>query len=142
MVTCLMLSTETSLQIWYVNASGKLMDCLFCKVLPEVSQLDFVHLPDLECIDQEMTFIGADEFGEDRQLLAQIAPLIAYVTHEDKTQLNFFSLTKECTIGTIQTTAAIRKFRTSLTNPTYKLTLMQLDGTLIVVDLLNMAVET
>ena len=68
--------------------------------------------------------------------------MIAYVTHEDKTQLNFFSLTKEMIIGTIQTTAAIRKFRTSLTNPSYKLTLMQLDGTLIVVDLLNMTIET
>ncbi len=42
------------------------MECLFCKVLPEVSQIDFVHLPDLESIDQEMTFVGPEEFGEDR----------------------------------------------------------------------------
>ena len=46
------------------------MDCLFCKVLPEVSQIDFVHLPDLHSIDQEMTFVGPEEFGEDRQILA------------------------------------------------------------------------
>ena len=71
------------------------MDCLFCKVLPEVSQLDFVNLPDLESIDQEITFVGVEEFGEDRQILAQLAPLIAYVTFEDKTQLVFYSLAKE-----------------------------------------------
>ena len=104
--------------------------------------MDFIHLPDLECIDQNMTFSNADEFREDREILARLAPLIGYVTHEDKTQLNVFSLVKEQTIGTISTTAAIRKFATSVSNPAYKLTLMQLDGTLMVVDLLNMAVET
>ena len=75
------------------------MECLFCKVLPEVSQVDFVHLPDLECIDQELNFNSADEFGEDREILASLAPLIAYVTHDDKTSLNIFSLKKEQTIG-------------------------------------------
>ena len=100
------------------------MDCLFCKVLPEVSQIDFVHLPDLQSIDQEMTFVGPEEFGEDRQILAQLAPLLAYVTHEDKTQLVFYSLKKEQTIATVQTTSAIRKFGTSLDNAAYKLTLI------------------
>ena len=99
-------------------------------------------MPDLECIDQNMIFSNADEFGEDREILDRLAPLIGYVTHEDKTQLNVFSLVKEQTIGTISTTAAIRKFATSVSNPAYKLTLLQLDGTLMVVDLLNMAVET
>ena len=56
------------------------MDCLFCKIIPEVSQVDFIHLP--QCIDQERVFSNADEFGEDREILAQIGPLIAYVTHE------------------------------------------------------------
>ena len=100
------------------------MDCLFCKVLPEVSQLDFVNLPDLDSIDQQMNFNGDDDFGEDRQILAQLSPLVAYVTHEDKTTLKIFSLSKEQTIGTIPTTSAIRKFATSLTNPSYKLTVM------------------
>ena len=118
------------------------MECLFCKVIPEVCQVDFVHLPDLGCIDQEMNFGSQDEFGEDREILASLAPLIAYVTHDNKTSLNVFSLAKEQAIGTVQTTAAIRKFSTSLQNPTYKLTLILLDGSLIVVDLLNMAIET
>ena len=128
MVTCLMLTTETSLQVWYVskaNLDGQAaMECLFCKVIPEVCQVDFVHLPELGCIDQEMNFGSQDEFGEDREILASLAPLIAYVTHDNKTSLNVYSLAKEQAIGTIQTTAAIRKFSTSLQNPTYKLTLM------------------
>ena len=95
MVTCLMVATESSFQIWYSSFDGQRMDCLFCKVLLEVSQLDFVNLPDLGSIDQEITFVGVEEFGEDRQILAQLAPLIAYVTFEDKTQLVFYSLVKE-----------------------------------------------
>ena len=71
-----------------------------------------------------------------------MAPLVAYVTHEDKTQLVIHSLRKDQTIGTVQTTSAIRKFATSVENPAYKLTLMQLDGSLIVVDLFNNEIET
>ena len=76
MVTCLMLATENSLQIWYVGLNGssgnRAMECLFCKVIPEVSQVDFVHLPDLACIDQGITFGSADEFGEDREILQSL----------------------------------------------------------------------
>jgi len=42
-----------------------------------------------------MTFGSAEEFGEDREILAALSPLVAYVTHEDKTTLKIFSLTKE-----------------------------------------------
>mmetsp|Transcript_8779 Transcript_8779/g.12042 ORF Transcript_8779/g.12042 Transcript_8779/m.12042 type:complete len:87 (-) Transcript_8779:353-613(-) len=86
MVTCLMIATESSFQVWYVaTQGGKQMNCLYCKALPEVSQLDFVHLPDLDSVDQELTFGGLDEYRQDREILAQLAPLVAYVTHEDKT---------------------------------------------------------
>jgi len=61
MVTCLMLTTETSFQVWYVAPTGaKQMNCLYSRLLPEVSQVDFVHLPDLLSVDQEITFGGAD----------------------------------------------------------------------------------
>ena len=136
MVTCLMIATESSFQVWYVATTGsKQMECLYCKVLPGVSQLDFIHLPDLESIDQELTFGELDEYREDREILAQLTPLVAYVTHEEKTQLVIHSLRKDQTLRTVQTTSAIRKFVTSVENPAYKLTLMQLDGALIVVDL-------
>ena len=45
-------------------------------------------------------------------------------------------------MATVQTTAAIRKFSTSSSNSTYKLTVLQLDGVLLVVDLLTMDIET
>ena len=64
------------------------------------------------------------------------------MTYENKTQLNIFSLVTEQTVSTIQTTSAIRKFMTSVSNPTYKLPILQLDSTLVIVDLLTMEIET
>ena len=45
-------------------------------------------------------------------------------------------------MATVQTTSAIRKFQTSQNNTSFKLTILQLDGILLVVDLLTMEIET
>lgn len=47
-----------------------------------------------------MTF-ATDDYGEDREILDRLSPLIAYVTHDNKKQLKIFSLVKEQTIGTV-----------------------------------------
>lgn len=51
MVTCLLLSTESSVQIWLIDPLASAQECLFSKSLPEVAQVDFVHLPDRLSID-------------------------------------------------------------------------------------------
>ena len=55
-----------------------------------------MHLPDLNSIDQELEFSNTEEFyKEDRESLASMAPIVAYVTHEDKTQLVLHSIRRD-----------------------------------------------
>ena len=70
------------------------MECLFCRALPEVSQVDFVHLPEEFKINADMGGIddknyGQEDSGEemvdDKLFLNNLHPLIAYVTYENKT---------------------------------------------------------
>ena len=44
---------------------------------------------------------SGEEMEDDRIFLSNLNPLIAYVTYENKTQLNIFSLVTEQTISSI-----------------------------------------
>ena len=145
-MSCLLLSTETYFQIWILkdprlidlpalSKKEEQMECLYCRLIPEVANIDFIH------ISQSLT--SNDQHARTEiECLSKLEPLIGYVTYEDKSQLNIYSLVKEKTISVISTTAPVHKFVSHLSNPACKLSILLLDGSLMIVDLLSMEVES
>jgi len=87
-----------------------------------------------------MLFSHDHDLGTQPQIY-DCAPLLGYIAFENKTQLNIFSVAMEQTVATFVTPCPIRKFQTHITNPNNRLIVLQLDGTLQVVNLVTMEIE-
>jgi hypothetical protein len=78
-------------------------ECLFLKIIPEVSYMDFIH-----CMPYDMD--SHDKLVDSGAV--EDAPLIGYVTFDNRCQLNIYSLVKEATVTSLSLASPVRKFVT------------------------------